>query len=260
MSRDDGGGEGTASGSRPHSSAAVIPSEAEQRASWNAWNASTREKRLSEISVDQRTVIEAWLSQIGRTDLSLIEVGCGSGWLCPTLEKFGSVTATDIADEVLARAQARMPAVKFVAGDFTALQFAREAFDVVVSLEVVSHVADQPAFLNKLANMLRPNGLLMLGTQNRTALETYNNVPPVIPGVIRKWVNERELRDLLQPRFEVSEVRGITPITERMPWRLVNNPKVNPLLNKLSGGAIKRMKERAGWGWTLMALARRRAD
>lgn len=249
-SDDSGAAAGAAGGS--------VPSEAEQRASWNAWNASTREKRLSEISVDQRTVVEAWLSNIGRTDLNIIEVGCGSGWLCPTLERFGSVTATDIADEVLKRAQARMPAVKFVAGDFTALDFGREAFDVVVSMEVLSHVADQTAFLNKLADMLKPNGVLMLGTQNRIALEKYNNVPPVIPGVLRKWVDERQLRDLLRPRFDVFEVRGITPKTDKMPWRLVNNPKINPLLDTLSGGAIKRMKERAGWGWTLMALARRR--
>jgi hypothetical protein len=46
-----------------------------QQAFWNRWNATTRETRLSEISLDQQEVVLRWLREAGRTDLEIIEVG-----------------------------------------------------------------------------------------------------------------------------------------------------------------------------------------
>ncbi len=42
------------------------------------------------------------------------------------------------------------------------------SFDAVLSLEVVEHVADVPAFAATLAALVRPGGLLVLSTVNRT--------------------------------------------------------------------------------------------
>jgi ubiquinone/menaquinone biosynthesis C-methylase UbiE len=94
-----------------------------QRTYWNEWNASHREQRLSDVSLDQREIVLRWLGQLARTDLNVLEVGCGAGWLCPALKQFGRVTATDLSDEVLARARARVPDVRFIAGDFMELGF-----------------------------------------------------------------------------------------------------------------------------------------
>ena len=41
-------------------------------------------------------------------------------------------------------------------------------FDAVISLEVVEHVADLPVFLNELARLVAPGGILVIGTLNRT--------------------------------------------------------------------------------------------
>lgn len=48
--------------------------------------------------------------------------------IVPYLAKFGRVTGTDLSDKVLARAQARMPHVKFVSGDFMEPDFGNETF------------------------------------------------------------------------------------------------------------------------------------
>jgi ubiquinone/menaquinone biosynthesis C-methylase UbiE len=231
-----------------------------QRAAWEAWNAETREKRLSEISTDQRDHVIAWLRAVGRADLDIIDVGCGAGWLCPSLTPFGRVTGTDFSANVLARAQAKMPEVVFVPGDFMQLPLDDAAYDAVITLEVLAHVADQPAFVAKLARILRPDGMLILATQNRPTLEKLNNVPPPAPGSIRQWVDGDELTALLTPYFDVWELKAITPRANRFPWRLVCNNKVDPALQLLFGNGPKRLKERLGWGWTLMALARRRAS
>lgn len=234
------------------------PTLAAQRAAWERWNAETREQRLGEISTDQRDCVLAWLQRLGRTDLDIIDVGGGAGWLCPSMARFGRVTGTDFSADVLARAQERMPEVRFIAGDFMSLPFEASSFDVVVSLEVLSHVADQTAFVAKVAQLLRPSGMLMLATQNRPVLERLNRVPPPEPGAIRQWVDRDELNALLSPRFDIWEMNAITPRANRFPWKLVSNNKVDKALKALFGEGPKRFKERLGWGWTLMTLARKR--
>jgi 2-polyprenyl-3-methyl-5-hydroxy-6-metoxy-1,4-benzoquinol methylase len=235
----------------------LTPTIEQQKAAWNEWNATTRAKRLSEISIDQRDVVVGWLRGLGRTDLDLVEVGCGAGWLCPSLEEFGRVTAIDLLDDALASAQARMPKVNFIAGDFMAVEFEPGVFDVAICLEVISHVADQGAFVAKLARVLRPGGRLMLATQNKPVLERLNRVKPPIPGQLRRWLDRDELTMLLSAHFDVLEVRSITPRTNRSAWRLINNSKANAVLHFLFGDAPKHWKEDMGLGWTLMALARK---
>ena len=61
-----------------------------QRAYWTKWNAEGREHTLSDISLDQRQTVVEWLTALGRTGLDVIDVGCGAGWLEPTLMQFGT--------------------------------------------------------------------------------------------------------------------------------------------------------------------------
>lgn len=161
-------------------------------------------------------------------------------WLAGTwLANYGRVTATDLADEVLVRARARHPETTFLAGDFMDLDLAEGSFDVVVSLEVLSHVADQPAFLERCSSLLREGGLLMLATQNRPVLERLNDVPPPRPGQLRKWVDAQELRTLLEPHFEVHELFSVTPrCNKRHPFRLLTSIRVERALRPHLGGAL----------------------
>ena len=231
-----------------------------QKKFWNQWNSSTREIEIHNVSIEQAEVIHSWLVQTDRTDLRIIDVGCGAGWLCGQLVQFGQVTGTDLSDQVLERAAKREPAVEFISGDFMELEFPEEAYDVVVTLEVLSHVSDQDAFIRKIHRMLRPGGLLMIATQNRPALEK-NIIPPPGPGQLRKWLNKDELRSLLEPDYVVQEIFSITPQFNRGPRRILNSPKAMRALNFLGlermATYIKRAQERAWQGWTLMALARK---
>lgn len=257
-----------------------------QQSFWNGWNASHREVAVGReaavglVSRRQATVVCGWLDELGRKDLDIVEVGCGAGWFCPQLTRFGRVTATDLSDEVLARAQRRSPDVNFVPGDFMNLDFGAKAFDVVVTLEVLSHVADQTAFIGKLASHLRPGGHLMMATQNRIVLQYLNLIPPPAPGQLRRWVDRRELRDLLEPEFEVLQLFSVSPRVARGTMGLMKS-KLNGGLRALAGdhpgtqdgngpiqvGFAARLRRRLverleamGLGWTLMALARRRAS
>jgi 2-polyprenyl-3-methyl-5-hydroxy-6-metoxy-1,4-benzoquinol methylase len=74
----------------------------QQRAAWNAWNAKEREHAQGEPSLRQAETVERWMQ--GKSG-SILEIGCGAGWMADRLSSFGKVTAVDLADEVIARAQ-----------------------------------------------------------------------------------------------------------------------------------------------------------
>jgi 2-polyprenyl-6-hydroxyphenyl methylase/3-demethylubiquinone-9 3-methyltransferase len=44
----------------------------------------------------------------------------------------------------------------------------RERFDIVLALEIVEHIPDVPQFIGLCAEMLKPGGLLVVSTINRT--------------------------------------------------------------------------------------------
>jgi 2-polyprenyl-3-methyl-5-hydroxy-6-metoxy-1,4-benzoquinol methylase len=228
-----------------------------QRSFWNEWNAAHREQIVGPVSQRQSAIILRWMQGLGRTNLDIIDIGCGTGWLCAQLLAFGRVTGTDLANEVIERARARMPAARFLAGDFMALDFAPGSFDVVTTLEVLTHLHDQPAFVRKIAEVLRPGGTLMLATQNRFVLER-NDIAPPRPGQLRRWVDRRELRALLAPHFEVAQLFSVTPAGDRGILRVANSVKLNRIAASIFGEArVLAAKERLGLGWTLMALARK---
>lgn len=235
----------------------TIPIES-QRIMWNAWNALCREESQDDSSLRQAMVVRNWLERLERSDLDILEVGCGAGWLSPYLVAFGKVTGTDLADELIARASLRQPDVCYVADDFLSIDLPPQGFDIVVTLEVLSHVSDQQAFLEKIAFLLRPGGILMLGTQNRPILERFMDIPPPLPGQIRRWVDRGQLEILLQQNFDILELFTVSPRGYRGFMRIVNSPMLNRLIRLAFGDRYDRLKERLGYGWTLMAMAKLR--
>jgi len=102
-----------------------------------------------------------------------IDVGCGAGLLSEPLARLGAaVTGLDAAPENIAAASAHAEGqgltIDYRAGGIEAL--AGETFDLVVSMEVVEHVADPAAFVGGLAGALAEDGLMILSTPNRTPL------------------------------------------------------------------------------------------
>lgn len=100
------------------------------------------------------------------------DVGCGAGLLAEPLARLGAeVTGVDAAPENIAAARAHALgqglAIDYRVGSVEALE--PGAYDLVTSLEVVEHVSDPRGFVDGLARALKPGGLLILSTPNRTA-------------------------------------------------------------------------------------------
>ena len=109
--------------------------------------------------------------------LSLLDVGCGGGLIAEPLARLGArVTGLDPAAENVAAARRHAAGqgldIAYRAGRVEELAIEGLAFDAVVCLEVVEHVPDPGAFLAACAGLVRPGGLLLLSTLNRT-LKAY---------------------------------------------------------------------------------------
>ena len=233
----------------------------DQRVVWNEWNAATRENGIERASLDQANTIERWLAAIGADrPLDILEVGCGTGWLCERLSRFGSVTGTDIADEVLARAQERLPNINFIPGDFLTLDLGVRCFDVVVSVETMAHFEDQQLYLERIHSLLRPGGLLMLAAQNRPVMERHLHLLPS-RGWYRRWVDHTELSTLVSRDFLVLELSSVTPTFHTGFLHFVNSRKVSAVAVKVGLGRamrrIVRYEESRFLGWSLVCLAQK---
>jgi 2-polyprenyl-6-hydroxyphenyl methylase/3-demethylubiquinone-9 3-methyltransferase len=104
-------------------------------------------------------------------------VGCGGGLVAEPLARLGArVTGLDPAPENIAAARQHAEGqgldIAYRAGRVEDLAAEGATFDAVVCLEVIEHVPDPAAFLAVCAGLIRPGGLLLLSTLNRT-LKAY---------------------------------------------------------------------------------------
>jgi 2-polyprenyl-6-hydroxyphenyl methylase/3-demethylubiquinone-9 3-methyltransferase len=105
--------------------------------------------------------------------LRMLDIGCGGGILSEPLARLGAaMLGADPAERNVAAARAHAErsgvAVDYRCTSAEALADAGERFDVVLAMEVVEHVADVGLFVGRCAEMVRPGGLMIVATLNRT--------------------------------------------------------------------------------------------
>ena len=104
--------------------------------------------------------------------LRLLDIGCGGGLVCEPMARLGaSVTGVDASEAniktALTHAYEQGLKIDYRAGTAEGLLASGEqAFDIVLNLEVVEHVADPAQFLADTARLVRPGGLMVVATLN----------------------------------------------------------------------------------------------
>ena len=112
-------------------------------------------------------------SSTALSGLTVLDVGCGAGLVTEPLARMGAaVVGIDPSDETIAAARLHAAeaglAVDYRAATAEDLAAAGERFDVVLTLEVVEHVTDVAAFVATTGSMVKPGGLTLASTINRT--------------------------------------------------------------------------------------------
>ena len=105
--------------------------------------------------------------------LRLLDIGCGGGLLSEPMARLGAeVVGADAAEGnvAIARAHAAQMGldIDYRATTAEALAEAGESFDVVLNMEVIEHVADPQGYVDACARLVRPGGLMLTSTLNRT--------------------------------------------------------------------------------------------
>lgn len=108
------------------------------------------------------------------TGLRLLDIGCGGGLLAEPMARLGAtVVGADAAagNIPVAQVHAAQSGLDIDYRNTTAeyLAAADEQFDVVLNIEVVEHVADPATYLTACQRLLKPGGLHICSTLNRTA-------------------------------------------------------------------------------------------
>jgi 2-polyprenyl-6-hydroxyphenyl methylase/3-demethylubiquinone-9 3-methyltransferase len=105
--------------------------------------------------------------------LRILDIGCGGGILSEPLARLGaSVVGADPSERNIEAARHHAGkagvAVDYRCTTAEELADAGERFDIVLAMEVIEHVADVNLFIRRCAEMVRPGGLLVVATINRT--------------------------------------------------------------------------------------------
>lgn len=105
--------------------------------------------------------------------LKLLDIGCGGGLVAEPFARLGArVTGIDAGEKNIAVAQAHAResglAIDYRCATAEELAAQGAQYDVVLALEIVEHVADVDAFIAACMALVKPGGLLLLSTLNRT--------------------------------------------------------------------------------------------
>lgn len=238
-----------------------MPSIAQQAAWWDGWNL----RNICDPSAPGDSYLHTYrLAQAGIAERylapgSTLEVGCGIGWLSNAIHTpERSVLGVDLSEAAIAHARQQYPTCTFRAGDFTAMFFAAQ-FQNVVSADVLAHVANQEAFVDRVAALLNPGGIFLLMTQNPFVWHRSSYLQPQGAGQLRYWPSLAEIRDLLAKDFKTEYVTGIVAGGDQGILKLVNQRLVRGVVRLLIGKVQRDRLFDHYIGRELVVVARRRA-
>ena len=167
------------------------------------------------------------------TGLRVLDVGCGGGLLAEEFARLGcAVTGIDPSGESLAAAREHAAAqgltIAYQRSMGEALPFAADSFDVVYCCDVLEHVDDPEQVIAETARVLKPGGVYLYDTINRTRRSLL---------VVIKLLQEWRWTALMPPRLHdwsmfirPAELEGMLERHGLHPAGLTGiKPRANPL-------------------------------
>ncbi|HWN50854.1 MAG TPA: bifunctional 2-polyprenyl-6-hydroxyphenol methylase/3-demethylubiquinol 3-O-methyltransferase UbiG [Xanthobacteraceae bacterium] len=177
--------------------------------------------------------------------IRILDIGCGGGILSEPLARLGAeVVGADPSPNNIEAAKLHAErgglTIDYRVTAAETLADGGERFDVVLAMEVVEHVADVDLFVRRCAEMVKPGGLMVAATLNRTvksfalAIVGAEYVLRWLPRGTHQWdkfvtPNELDIA-MTQAGLRVGDETGViyNPLADQ--WRLSSDMDVNYML------------------------------
>lgn len=157
----------------------------------------------------------------------VLDLGCGGGFMAEALAQRGaSVVGVDPAEDAILAAQRHAASmgllITYSRGTAERIPLEDDSVDIVVSVDVLEHVADLEASLNEIKRVLRPGGFFIFDTINRNPLASFivitlaERVIGLLPRGTHDasmFIRPKELKIALRDRgFDEIEFKGLGPV------------------------------------------------
>jgi len=185
------------------------------KTSVNPWRVGCAKDIIKKLAIDPK----------GKTAL---EVGSGGGILTEEIAKMGFITTgIDPADQSIITASNHARAsglnIKYEKGTGENLPYANGSFDFIFCCDVLAHVQDLPKVISEISRVLKPGGVFIYDTLNRTfiskvvAIKIWQEwkrwafMPPNLH-VWEMFIKPGEIKELLQKNgLDWKEHTGSSP-------------------------------------------------
>jgi 2-polyprenyl-3-methyl-5-hydroxy-6-metoxy-1,4-benzoquinol methylase len=180
----------------------------------------TSDQIASDNPIHQR-LFKAYVIAKNYVQGDVLEVGCGEGrGVSLLMQHAKTFTAVDKLEEVIESLRSKYPSGKFLSMNIPPLGHLQDnAYDSIVSFQVIEHIQDDALFLKEIHRVLKPGGIALLTTPNRKMSLTRN------PWHIREYLPD-ELKNLASKFFTNVEMKGITGNSKVMDYYEQNKKSV----------------------------------
>ncbi|AFH48970.1 SAM-dependent methyltransferase [Ignavibacterium album JCM 16511] len=125
------------------------------------------ENRIGAAEHEERRVREVILSQVDKNVKTILDVGCGSGWVAKEfLKKNIKVISLDISKSNPQKVKELYPSQNHyqIVADSFKLPFHSNSIDCVIASEIIEHVVEPKLFLKELFRVVSRDGRLIIST------------------------------------------------------------------------------------------------
>lgn len=180
-------------------------------------------------------------SHFGNKGCTVLDIGCGAGFLCNALAKKGhEVTGIDLSHKSLevAKKKDETQSVNYIVADGYNPPFDEGSFDVICAMDFLEHIEKPETVIKKAASLLKKDGLFFFHTFNRNLLsylmiikgvEWFVKNSPKDMHLYKLFIKPKELKEILNKnKLKTLEIVGFSPSINLSLLKMVITKNVPP--------------------------------